>query len=191
MAEDRLKYIDYVTECKNNWDKSSPKEKELYQAVIGTMVSGFLLWWDTLKAIEKKFNIDVMGIAREERWKFSLAAGQRLAKKYENHGLKDLYDAFNSQFEGIVNAEWLECNDNVFHKWNFACPCIDHFRDLGRSDEEIKEMAPYFCLLSYGTMQGFNPELEVFPQSRILMKGDSHCSYRVEDNREDENKIST
>jgi hypothetical protein len=54
MAEDRLKYIDYVTECKNNWDKSSPKEKELYQAVIGTMVSGFLLWWDTLKAIEKK-----------------------------------------------------------------------------------------------------------------------------------------
>lgn len=47
-------------------------------------------------------------------------------------------------------------------------------------------MAPYFCLLSYGTMQGFNPDLEVFPQSRILMRGDSHCSYRVEDNREEE-----
>jgi len=183
MAEDKMKYKDYVNECKKKWDESSPKEKELYQAIIGTMVSSFIMWWDTLKAIEKKFNIDVMGIAREERMKSVLAAGQRLSKKFKTHGIKDLYDAFNSQFEGIVNAKWIEFNDKASHKWNFTCPCIDHFRDLGKTDEEIKEMADLFCLGSVGTMQGFNPDLEVFPQSRLLMRGDSHCAYRVEDNR--------
>ena len=32
---ERLKYSDYITERKNNWDKSPPKEKALYQTVIG------------------------------------------------------------------------------------------------------------------------------------------------------------
>jgi len=49
-----------------------------------------------------------MDIAREERWKSAFAAGQKLAKKYKNHGVKDLYNAYNSQFEGLVNAKCLE-----------------------------------------------------------------------------------
>lgn len=189
MADDKMKYKDYIDDCKKKWEESSLKEKELCQAILGTMVGSFIMWWDTLKAIEKKFNIDVMGIAREERLKSVLAAGQRLAKKHENHGVKDLYDAFNSQFEGIVNAKWIECNDKVFHKWNFKCPCIDHFKNFGKTDEEIKEMADLFCLGSVGTMQGFNPELDVFPQPRLLMRGDSYCSYRVEDNRQPNSSV--
>ena len=159
------------------------KEPNAERAFIGTLVSDFILFWDTLKAIEKRFNIDVMGIAREQRWEHSFASGQRLAKKFQNHGVKDLYDAYNSQFEGLVRAKWFECNDKAFQKWNFACPCIDHFRNLGKTDEEIKEMAELFCLADIGIMQGFNPELEVYPQPRLLMRGDSHCAYRTEDHR--------
>jgi len=183
MAEEKQKYAKHIEESRKKWDQLSPKEKELYTSIIGTLVSDFILFWDTLKAIEKRFNIDVMGIAREQRWEHSFASGQRLAKKFQNHGVKDLYDAYNSQFEGLVRAKWFECNDKAFQKWNFACPCIDHFRNLGKTDEEIKEMAELFCLADIGIMQGFNPELEVYPQPRLLMRGDSHCAYRTEDHR--------
>lgn len=134
-----------------------------------------------IKAIEKNFNIDVMGIVREEIWKHSFEAGQKLAEKYEEHGIKELYDAFISQFEGLVEPEWFELNDKVLHKWNHACPNYRHFRGPGKTDDEIKEIALYYCLQDIGIMAGFNPKLEVFPQSRLLMAGDSHCTYRVED----------
>jgi len=49
---------------------------------------------------------------------------------------------------------------------------------------ELNDKAPAqveFCLQDIGIMTGFNPKLEVFPQARPLMSGDSHCTYRVED----------
>ena len=185
MSEDKMKYAVHIEESKKEWDKLTSKEKELFHEIIATAVNDFILLWDTLKAIEKKFNIDVMGIAREQIWKHSFAAGERLAKGFKEHGTKDLYDAYNSQFEGVAQAKWLECNDKVFHKWNLACPAIEHFKNLGKTDEEIKEMSEFFCLSDYGVMQGFNPELEVFPQSRLIMRGDSYCSYRTEDHRDE------
>ena len=137
--------------------------------------------WDIVKEIEKEFGINAMAIVRRVIWEKSFKAGQGLAKKFKKHGTKELYEAFNSQFEGLVEAEWHEFNDEVLHKWNHACPNLQHLKDLGRTEEEIKEMAPYYCLQDIGIMTGFNPDLEVYPQSRLLMAGDPHCTYRVED----------
>jgi len=183
MPEDKMKYADHIEESKKKWTEATPKEKELYQAVLATLASDFVFFWDFLKTVEKKFDIDAMGIARELRWKHCFAAGQRLAKKSESHGVKDLYDAYNSQFEGLVGAKWLECNDKAFHKWNFDCPVMPHLKNLGLTEDEMKEMAPLFCLADEAIMKGFNPELEVFPQPALLMAGDSHCAYRTEDHR--------
>lgn len=180
---DQFQYRDRILAAKKRWDEYSDTEKGLLRSVVFTLVEDFLLWWDTLKAIEKKFNIDVWGIAREERWKHSFENGQRRAKKFKEHGTKDLYDAYNATFEGVVDAIWIECNDKCFHKWNRNCPCIEAFRELGRTDDEIKELAPLFCLADQAIMAGFNPELEVFAQTRLLMAGDDHCTYRWEDNR--------
>lgn len=181
MIEEKMQYADRIAKAKKAWEDKSPVEKALFQAVVAAGARGFVLWWDTLKAIEKKFNIDVMGIAREERWKHGFARGQELAKNFKEHGCKDLYDAYNATYEGAVEAEWLECNDRCFHKWNHKCPVLPALKALGKSDEEIKEMAPLYCLIDIAIMTGFNPELEVFHQSRIILRGDSHCVYRFED----------
>jgi hypothetical protein len=180
---DQFQYRDRILAAKKRWDEYSDTEKELLRSVVFTLVEDFLLWWDTLKAIEKKFNIDVWGIAREERWKHSFDHGQRLAKKFHGHGTRDVYDAWNSTFEALTDPIWIECNDRCFHKWNRNCPCFEAFKELGRTDDEIKELAPLFCLADLAIMSGVNPELEVFPQTRLLMAGDDHCTYHWEDNR--------
>jgi len=181
MAKEKVKYADVLAAAKKKWEGLSPRENEISHRVFRRGMERWCLMWDIVKAIEKEFGIDAMGIVRRVIWEKSFKAGQELAKKYKEHGTKELYDAFNSQFEGLVEAEWLEFNDEVLHKWNHACPNIQHLRDLGRSEEEIREMAPYYCLQDVGIMTGFNPELEVYPQSRLLMAGDPHCTYRVED----------
>jgi hypothetical protein len=181
MAEEKMKYADRVLEAKKKWKNLSEKEKEIRDAGFKKGAERFLLTWDFARAIEKKCNIDAKSVLKEQIWEKSFAAGQRMATKYKEHGIKDLYDAYNFQFEGLVQAEWFELNDEVLHKWNHECPVIQHFRDLGITAEELSEMADYYCLQDIGFMTGFNPKLEVFHQSRLLMKGDSHCTYRVED----------
>lgn len=188
MTEEKMKYPNVVAEAKKKWDNLTDNEKAISHRVFRRGIERWILMWDILKAIEEKFGINVWDIVREEIWKHSFAAGQNLAKKYERHGVLELYDAFNSQFEGLVQAEWLELNDKVLHKWNHACPNYQHLKDLGKTEEEIKEMAPYYCLQDIGIMTGFNPDLEVFPQSRLLMAGDPHCTYRVEDHGEKSGK---
>jgi hypothetical protein len=147
-------------------------------------VDRWILMWNIVKRIEKTFSINVMGIVREEIWKHSFSAGQTLAKQYKTHGIKDLYDAFIAQFVGVMNPVWFEFNDKVMEVWPTACANVSHFRDLGWTDEQIKETAPYYCLQDTGIMAGFNPKFEVFPQPRLLLLGDSHCSYRVENHEE-------
>ena len=181
MTENKMQYADRIAKAKKEWEDKPEAEKAQFLSGIANGVAAFLLWWDTLKAIEKKFNVEVMGIAREMRWKYGFERGQRMAKDFKEHGCKDLYDAYNAKFEGVVEAEWFECTDKCVHKWNYKCPCIQAFKDLGRTDEEIKEMAPLYCLNDIAIMTGFNPKLEVFPQPRLIMRGDSHCVYRFED----------
>jgi len=180
MAEEEMKYANTILEAKKKWENLSKNEKEIHDASFRKGAERFILIWDFAGAIEKKFTIDVKSVLREEIWNKSFATGQRMATKYAEHGIKELYDAYNSQFEGLIEAQWIELNDKVLHKWNHKCPVIKHFRDLGKSAEEISEMAPYYCLQDIGFMTGFNPKLEVFQQTRLLMKGDSHCTYRVE-----------
>jgi hypothetical protein len=181
MTKEKIKYQKIVAGAKKKWGKKSPEEKAAWNRMFRRGVERWILMWNILKRIEKEFHIDVMGIVREEIWKYSFSAGRNLAKKYKKHGVKELYEAFNAQFEGLADPIWLEFNDKVIHKWNRACPNYQHFKDLGWTDEQIKETAPYFCLQDIGIMTGFNPKLEVFPQSRLLMLGHSHCTYRVED----------
>lgn len=181
MSEEQIKYPEILAEAKKKWEKKSPEEKAALNRMFRRGVERWILMWNIIKRIEKEFNLDLMGIVREEIWKYSFKTGQDLAKKYKNHGIKELYDAINSQFEGLAEPEWLEFNDKVMYKWNHACPNIQHFRDLGWTDEQIKETAPYLCLQDIGMMTGFNPKNEVFHQTRLIMAGDSHCTYRVED----------
>jgi len=187
--EDQFKYKEHIEECAKRWENFSDREKAfLYQGIAFKESEDFVWWWDTLKAIEKEFGINPWGIAKEQQWKHKYEHGQRMAKKFKTHGCKDLYDAYNSTFEGLVDAEWVECNDSAFQKHNHKCPCYEPLKELGKTDEEIAEMAPLFCLADQAIMTGFNPELEVFAQPRLLCKGDTHCTYRWEDRRKDKNK---
>jgi hypothetical protein len=181
MVEDKMGYGYLVEESKEKWEKKSPQEKAAWDSMFKRGVDYWCLMWEVVKRIEKEFNINVMGILSDEIWKHFFEAGQRIAKKYEEHGLKEIYDAYTGKFEGLVNADWLEFNDKVLHKWNRSCPSVQHFRNLGKTDEEIKEIAPYYCLQEIGTINGFNPRFEVFPRTRLLLLGDSHCTYRIED----------
>lgn len=191
MANEKIKreYADMIAATKKKWDESSPESKEAFYANIATLVNGFLLWWDTLKEIEKRFNIDVMGIAREMRYKWAYDLGQKLGKNYKEQGMKVLYEAYDAQFEGVCEFEWAEFNDESRCLRLHHCPCIQFFRDAGRTDEEIKEIAPLFCLEDIAAMRGICPELEIFDQTRLIMKGDPYCSFHVEDNRAIEHRL--
>jgi hypothetical protein len=106
--------------------------------------------------------------------------GQRMAKNCKERGIKELYDAYPAQFEGVCEVEFFEFNDEVFHVWLHCCPVVQQLKDLGRTDEEVKEMAPLYCLGDQAIMAGFNPDFEVYAQPRLIMKGDPYCTYRVE-----------
>jgi len=184
----KKEYADLIEAAKKKWDETSPEWKEEWWAGLTMYIGGFLLLWDTLKEIEKKFGIDPWNIAREQRWKQSFATGQAIAKNYKQHGLKELYDAWPAVYEGVADQEFPEFDENVLAIHVHKCPCIETFKKMGRTDEEIKEMAPLFCLADYALMTGFNPELDNFPQATLVMKGNPYCSYRTEDNRPKERR---
>jgi len=184
-GKDQFQYKDKILAAQKRWNDYSDTEKALFKMIISSLVEGFLLWWDTLKRIEKEFGINPWGIAREERWKSNFENGRKRAKKFKGGGTVDIYDAYNSTFEGVVDAIWIEANDNAFHKWNRVCPCLETFKEFGRTDEEIKELAPLFCLADQAIMAGVSPECDVFAQTRLIMAGDDHCVYRFEDNRKE------
>jgi len=174
---------DVIAENQKKWDSHSKEWQEQWVANIGTGTEEFSVLWDTLKEIEKKCNVDPWGVAWDVRYKGSYAVGQERAKNYKQHGLKELYDAHLGLYPGVCDYEFIEFNDEVCELWCHACPVIQPLRDLGRTEEEIKEMCPLFCIFDYGIMDGFNPELENFPQPLLIMKGDPHCSYRTENRR--------
>jgi len=184
-GKDQFQYKDKILAAAKKWDDYSDTEKGLFKAIVFTLVEDFMLWWDTLKRIEKELGVNPWAIAREERWNHSYENGRRRAKKFSGGGTVDIYDAYNSTFEGVVDAIWIECNDKCFHKWNRNCPCIEAFKELGVSDEEIKKLAPLFCLADQAIMCGISPDCEVFAQTRLLMAGDDHCTYRFEDHRDE------
>lgn len=183
MAKEKIQYMNLLSEAIKKWEKVPPEAKEMGVAKTIASVRGFDLLWTVVKRIEETYRIDVKGILREERWKQAFAVGQGLAKKYKEHGIKDLYNAFFSQYEGSETPSrhiWFELNDERDHHWVLRCPNLQHFRDLGRTDEEIKEMAPYFCLQDVALVKGFNSKFEV-SQPVTIMMGDDHCAYIVDD----------
>jgi len=193
MAKEKIKreYAELIAEKKDKWEESLPEWKEQWFNNIDISVEAYVVLWDTLKEIEKKYNIDLRNIATEMRYKGGYASGVGLAKNYKEHGLKELYLAYLSTYEVVCAYKWFEFNDEVLSLWCQSCPCIQSFRKLGRTEEEIKEMGPLFCLADYALMMGFNPELDIFPQPRLIMRGDSHCSYRAEDRRVEKHKKVT
>lgn len=181
MAKEKIQYVDLISEAIKKWKELPPEAKELWRVRAVTAARGFDLLWTVVKRIEETHHIDVKGILREERWKQAFAVGQELAKKYQEHSIKDLYNAFFAAYEGPGQHVWFELNDERDHHWVLFCPAIQHFRDLGRTDEEIKEMAPYYCLQDPAIIKGFNPKFEVSIQPVTIMTGDDHCTYFVED----------
>ena len=188
MADLTKEYADVIMAAKKAWEESPSELKAQWLAGIPKRVVGFLLLWDTLKEIEKKFNnVDVWNIARKITYNAAFAHGQKLAKKngkFGRQGLKEVYAAFFSKYEGVCDFEYLEFDDTVLSIWAHACPFTQVLKDMGRTDEEIKEMAPLFNLWEYGVLCGFNPEFETFPQPRLKMKGDSYTTYYIEDHGE-------
>lgn len=179
---EQIQYADCILAAIGKWEKMTPSEKELVIARMRGRVGVFLQWWDSLKAIEKKYNINVMDIAKEVRIKHSFEEGQKLAKKSKEHGIKDLYNSCFAGLEGYSKARvWIELNDKRFHLWIKWCPNLQFFEESGRSKEEIKEFADFFCCQDEAIYRGFNPKFEVFDKPRTIMKGDSHCSYIIED----------
>jgi len=183
MAKEKMQHMNLISEAIKKWEKKSPELKEAGAARIATAARGFDLLWTVLKRIEETYHIDTKNILREERWKQSFKVGQELAKKYKEHGIKDLYNAYWSAYEGSETPSrhiWFELNDERYHHWVRWCPVVQAFRDLGRSEEEIKEIAPYFCLQDPAIVKGFNPNFEVSVPARI-MEGDDRCTYVIQD----------
>lgn len=184
--EEQMQHADCIAAALEKWENMTPMEKDLYANGMRGRVGLFLQWWDCLKAIEKEYNINVMDIAKQVRYKHSIDAGKELAKKSKKHGIKDLYNACLAGLEGISEARvWLELNDKRLHYRVKVCPPHQFFKDFGRSDEEIKELSEFYCYQDEALLRGFNEKLEVFDKPRIIMRGDSHCSYIVEDHGEE------
>jgi len=176
----RVKYKKELQESLDTWEKKSSEEVAALDRMFQRGAQDWILMWDIIKKVEREYNINLRGLVREEIWRSSYKTGQNLAKKYKNHVLKDLYNAFLGFFEGLCKYEWFEFNDVILEVWCHECPNIRHFKEAGWTDEQIKETAPYFCLQDIGIMTGFNEQNEVFIQPRLLMSGHSHCSFRVE-----------
>jgi hypothetical protein len=68
-------------------------------------------------------------------------------------------------------------NDDRIEKHCRRCPNAEAFKKLGRTEEEMKEWAALYCLADEAFWSEFNPEFEIFRRPRLLMKGDSHCTY--------------
>lgn len=180
--EKQMQHADCIEAALRKWEEMPPLAKEIFVEGVRNRVFIFLQWWDSLKAIEKKYNINVIDIAKEIRYKYYFEAGQILAKKSEKHGIRDLYNACLSGLEGIAKGRvWFELNDKRLRFDITWCQPHQYFKEFGKSDEEIKELAEFFCLQDEARLRGFNPKLKVFDKPCILMKGDSQCSFLVED----------
>ena len=179
---EQLQHADLILASLEKWEKLTPNEQALILNRMRGRVEIFLQWWDSLKAIEKKYHIDAVAVAKEVRIKKCFEEGQKLAKKSKEHGIKDLYNACFAGMEGLsTGREWIELNDKRFHLWITMCPNMPFFEEFGRSKEEIKEFCDFFCCQDEAIYRGFNPKLEVFDKPRCVMLGDSHCSYVIED----------
>lgn len=176
MEHEKMKYQYLIDEAKKKYEDLLPETKDAYKRMFLRNTQMFAQMWDILKAIEARYGIDVMGIAREIRWKHAYQAGQRAAKQFEHNGFKELYMAYMGFFEAICDMEWFVFNDNRVEKHCRRCPNMEAFKELGRSEEEMKEWASLFCLADVAFWSGFNPDFEVC-QPRLLMKGDPHCTY--------------
>jgi hypothetical protein len=176
MPEEKIKYGELIEEARKKWDSLLPETKEAYRKMFLRGAQMFAQMWDILKEIEKKYGIDVMNTAKEVRWKQAYEAGQKAAKQFEKNGLKELYFAYSAFFEAVCDVEWFVFNDDRIEKHCRRCPLQEAFRELGRTDEEMKEWAWLFCLADEAFWSGFNPMFEVC-QPRLLMKGDPHCTY--------------
>jgi len=176
-------YADIINASKQKWDKRPGDMKELFKVALARNVGGFLSWWNTLKTIENKFNVDPRTVAEEIRYKRALDHGRRLGRIYERHGLKELYEAYIGQFAGVSDYEFVEFNDAVCSFYMHSDPYIGYFKAAGRNDNEIRDMADLFWLWWQGIISGFNPGFEVFVPPRLIMKGDPYNIIRIE-NRE-------
>lgn len=188
---EKVQYPDHIgAAVKKNIEDWEAGRRQVWYRGRMSAAANWILMWDTLKEIEARYNnVDVRSILRRQRFQKAFAAGQKLAKARKEQGLRnsiiDLYDAFFAQFdEGPSKFIWLELNDKCMHYWNLRCVNHQFFRQLGKTDEEIKEMAPFYCIVDQGFVQGFNPNFEVFPYPRIQMAGDPHCSLYIEDHGE-------
>ena len=181
-SEQQMQHADCILTAIEKWGEMTPLEKELYANGMRGRVDIFLQWWDCLKAIEKKYNINVMDIAKEVRYKHSFETGRRLSKKSKKHGIRDFYNVCFAGLEGMSKGRvWFELNDKRLHYWVKWCPPYQYFKEFGRSEEEIKELAEFYCIQDEARYRGFNPKFEVFDSPRNLMKGDSHCTHVIED----------
>ena len=178
---EKMQYKDSVLAAKKKWDEMSPELKEAREAGRAELARVFLCMFDTVKRIEKTYNICVMDIAKEEWWNSMFKLGESLAKLTKKHGIKDLYDVIASGWEGYQKVKWFELSDKGLHCWLRNCTFIDYFRALGKTDEEIKDIASLFCYGDQGLELGFNPKLEVQHDARLMMKGDPHCTILIDD----------
>jgi hypothetical protein len=179
---EQIQHADCILAALEKWEKTPDVEKEMFVARMKGRLAIFLQWWDSLKEIEKKYHVDAVEVAKQVRIKHCVEDGRKLAQKSKGHGIRDLYNACFAGMEGLSKGRvWNELNDKRFHLWIKSCPNVPLFEELGISKEEMKEFADFFCCQDEAIYRGFNPKFEVFDKSRTIMKGDSHCSYIIED----------
>jgi len=183
MAEEKMKYEDIIKEAEEKAAARSPEEKERAKAVLANYTFMFLQWWDTLKEIEKRYNIDAVSIAREIRCQAFYKRAQNRAKDFQSHRLIDMWTTTPGPNTPPGAMKWFECNDERLHFWVLDCALLNALKEHGRTDEELKEMAQVFCNGGVDEFEpaGFNPNFECFSHPRCKMEGDDHCIFLLED----------
>ncbi|MCD6484695.1 MAG: hypothetical protein J7L47_06255 [Candidatus Odinarchaeota archaeon] len=175
---EKLKYLPIAQEWKEKNDKDE----------VGTwwfnLAMDYYAWqfnqmWDILKAIEKKYGVDVMSIAKEIRKEQSRQNGFERGQKAQRRGILGFWEEFVRKYEGKTRCDikYFEFNDERLEYWFRRCPIIERFKAFGKTDEEIKEMSELFCM-DVPKLAAFDPDLEVC-QTSWIMRGSDHCTYIV------------
>jgi len=183
MAGEKIKYQDKIDEWERKVAERSPEAKAAGKAGVANYAFLVLQWWDTLKEIEKRYNVDAVSIAKEIRCQAFYKRAQNRAKDFQSHRLIDYWQTTPGPNTPPEGAKWFEFNDERLYMWLYACPFFQAFRDHGRTDEEIKELGELFCNCGNDEFEpaGFNPNFECFNHPRNIMLGDDYCTMLIED----------
>ena len=91
--QDKMKYAYLVEEANKKWEVMGPEAQKLWFDMEYKNLGMFLMLWNCVKRIEREFNINAMGVVKDEWLKQLRQRGQEAAvqgphRHRQGHGLR-------------------------------------------------------------------------------------------------------